>query len=51
MEELLLTQPEFRRYKAMTVIIEAVTKFIRKVKYQKLRQRSALKIQTAWRKL
>ena len=45
----MLTQPEYRMFKAGLVIAKAVGNFARKMRRQKLLQRSALKIQTLWR--
>lgn len=44
LEELLLTQPEYRKFKAIGLITNAVAKFTKKVRWEKLCQRSALKI-------
>lgn len=44
MEELLLSQPQFRRFKASIVIGKAGCRFARKIRREKLELRSAIKI-------
>ena len=43
-EELLLTQPEYRRKKAIGVVIRAMGRFAHKMRLLRLRHASALKI-------
>jgi hypothetical protein len=48
-EELLLSQPQFIRFRAAMKIAKACARFSKKLRREKLEQRSALRIQTFWR--
>ena len=48
-EELLLSQPQYRLFRANKLLAEAMRRFAAKFRRERLLQRSALKIQNRWR--